>query len=1008
MSPRDLPFRGDADATLPVFERLAPRPDSRAVTARIDAASGTGDVVLDLHGRGGWIARVAVGRQRRAVSVESMPLTRLLADIVLRPPDIRHLDAAFQAIAAAPRGQSSLRVSLSGLFATRCGTCGRSVVAEEFTWAPGPDGAPRLVRKAYRCTTCRAQHGGPELRNAPTDDNDVARVGTALDAEIAHAATAPDLDSVRREIRDRFPILDGREGLADELVDLQTPRQLVYLHAILQRIETDLRAPQVEAALRLALVEAILPASRLAGAQGRSASLRIAGARVKLPSQAEWRERNPWAAFEDGHRAVRAFVQGLDADPLGTVQARTSEDLLSLGEGMTTAVVRLGSPAGFRGLADDAPQVSATDLRRRIRLVLGQPPLRWSQDRLSLAYYLSAWVLGRDAAASLPLEPLFGAPIRPSWSWQSASLRRSLSAAAPLIATDAHAVLLLEDDGAEALVAAVLGGVAAGYRLVGAHLPEHGAAGSGWVELAAPGATVLSGARTRANRALPPMPGGATVLPGARTRASRTLPPMPGGAADPDFVHGRGVFAEPVRVERGPFSASEATRTVTDTVVEVLQERGEPAREDRLLGEILLGLDRTGQLRRFVSGAPEIGIDDEPAPPPPRETGPDGPDVGRRRARADGARPRDDGGTSPAARGGRVDDPGIGAGSGSGPGTGARPGPRGARGHDPRAGRAAADRDALPDDTRPATAPRTDADGGAPDRVETLLGLIRDELQRPSNRRLVEIEPGRWWLAQPADQDACALPLSDRVEWAVFSLLATANRVSEVSFRDRIASLFTGPDEPDDVLVRACLESYRAPSSTPEEIRPSEDLAKRSEEHARLIVTLVDLGHRLGMKVWIGKREQSRRLDGRQLSEWLDDRELGAYLPLIGRGPTDELEQVDVIWYIRQKATFLFEVEWTAMVGETLLRRHARIPTTDQVVRFLVVAPERTELLRHKLARSPLLRRAMEDGNWHVMKWDHLRALASRDSVSLADLEPILGLDPEAERGGEQMPLFGS
>jgi hypothetical protein len=993
MSPRDLPFRGDADATLSVFERLAPRPDARAVTARIDAASGTGDVVLDLHGRGGWIARVAVGRQRRAVSVESMPLTRLLADIVLRPPDIRHLDAAFQAIAAAPRGQSSLRVSLSELFAARCGTCGRSVVAEEFTWASGPDGAPRLVRKTYRCTTCRAQHGGPELRSAPTDDNDFARFTGALETEIARAASAPDLDSVRREIRDRFPVLDGREGLADDLVELQTPRQLVYLHAILQRIETDLRAPQVEAALRLALVEAILPASRLAGSQGRSASLRIAGARVKMPSQAEWRERNPWSAFEDGHRAVRAFVQGLDADPLGTVQARTSEDLLSLGEGMTTAVVRLGSPAGFRGLADDAPQVSATDLRRRIRLVLGQPPLRWSQDRLSLAYYLSAWVLGRDAAASLPLEPLFGAPIRPSWSWQSASLRRSLSAAAPLIATDAHAVLLLEDGGAEALAAAVLGGVAAGYRLVGAHLPEHGAAGSGWVELAAPGAA---------------------VLPGARTRANRALPPLPGGAGDPDFVHGRGVFAEPVRLERGPFSASEATRTVTDTVVEVLQARGEPAREDRLLGEILLGLDRTGQLRRFVSGAPEIGIDDEPAPPPPRETGHEAADAGRRRARVEGARPRDDVrsrddvGTPTDGGGGGIDDTGAGPGSGAGPGTGGRPGPRGARGHDPLTGGAADDRDALADDARPATVARTDADGGAPDRVETLLRLIRDELQRPSNRRLAEIEPGRWWLAQPADQDACALPLSDRVEWAVFSLLATANRVSEASFRDRIASLFTGPDEPDDVLVRACLESYRAPSSTPEEIRPSEDLARRSEEHARLIVTLVDLGHRLGMKVWIGKREQSRRLDGRHLSEWLDDRELGAYLPLIGRGPTDELEQVDVIWYIRQKATFLFEVEWTAMVGETLLRRHARIPTTDQVVRFLVVAPERTELLRHKLARSPLLRRAMEDGNWHVMKWDHLRALASRDSVSLADLEPILGLDPEAERGGEQMPLFGS
>ena len=34
--------------------------------------------------------------------------------------------------------------------------------------------------------------------------------------------------------------------------------------------------------------------------------------------------------------------------------------------------------------------------------------------------------------------------------------------------------------------------------------------------------------------------------------------------------------------------------------------------------------------------------------------------------------------------------------------------------------------------------------------------------------------------------------------------------------------------------------------------------------------------------------------------------------------------------------------------------------------------------------------------------------LRARAPVSLADLEPILGLGPEVERGGEQMPLFGS
>lgn len=952
MSPRDPSRRGDQVATLPVFERLAPRPDPRDVAARIDAASGTGDVVLDLHGRGGWVARAAVSRQRRAVTVETMPLTRLLADVVLRPPDIRHLDAAFQAIAAAPRGQSSLKVSLSELFATRCATCGRSVAAEEIVWSTGADGVARPTRKSYRCPTCRAQQGGPELRHAPVDASDIDRA-------------TPDIDvsGPRREIRDRFPLLDGRETLADDLADLQTPRQLAYLHAILQRIETDLRAPQVEAALRLALAEAVLPASRLAASGGRVATLRISGARVKPPALAEWRERNPWVSFEDGYRAVRAFIGGLETDPLGAIQARTSEDILSLSEGMTTAVVRLGSPAGFRALADDAAEVRSTDLRRRIRLILGQLPLRWTQDRLSLAYYLTAWVMGRDAAASLPLEPLFGASIRPSWSWQSAALRRSLTTAAPIAAADARAVILVESDGGpEAIVAAVLGGVAAGYRLVGTHLPEAGEAGPAWVELAAPGAPVVPGARTRANRALPPLAAGAVDVT-QRTRASQ---------------------AEPERVERGPFSAAEAARMVTETAVEVLQARGEPAREERLLGEILLGLDRTGQLRRFVSSTPEIGTDDDAALPPPSEPLEPTDDLGRGRRTAGTGRGRTRARDARDGTGDGADGDAWGRGSA---GTGRETSGAAAARHDPVAAVEV---------------------GATQDRVEVLLGLIRDELQRPTNRRLTEVEPGRWWLALADDQDACALPLSDRVEWAVFSLLATAGRVTESAFHDRIASLFTGPDAPDDVYVQACLDSYRGATSTPDALVASEDLARRSEDHARTIAMLAELGHRLGMRVWVARREQTRRVAGHQLVEWLDEREQGTYLPLIGRGPTEELEQVDVIWYIRQKATFLFEVEWTAMLGETLLRRHARIPTTSQVVRFLVVAPERTELLRQKLARSPLLRRAMEEGNWHILKWDHLRALAARETVTLADLEPVLGLDPDADRGGEQMPLFGA
>ena len=94
------------------------------------------------------------------------------------------------------------------------------------------------------------------------------------------------------------------------------------------------------------------------------------------------------------------------------------------------------------------------------------------------------------------------------------------------------------------------------------------------------------------------------------------------------------------------------------------------------------------------------------------------------------------------------------------------------------------------------------------------------------------------------------------------------------------------------------------------------------------------------------------------------------------------------------------------MLGEPLLERGVRIPPGGHDRPFPRRAPERTELVRHKVERSPLIREAMERDNWHILKWNHLRAFLDRDGADLGDLEPYLGLDPVVERSGEQLPLF--
>ncbi len=904
--------RADVGGNLPVFERLAPAPSQALLAARIEAHTGPGDVVADLAARGGWVARAAVDRQRRAVSIESSPLTRMLAEVVLRPPDVRHLDAAFQGMSASPRGESSLKVSMGDLFATRCSTCGRMLVADEFTWSSEGDGPARPIQRHYRCTVCRDMRGGSEARHGELDPEDIER-----------AIKDPDGGASRAWARDRFPIVDGAPELVDELLDLHTPRQLLALTAIMERIEADLRAAPVLAALRLALLHALLPSSRLATGAGRGGALRVAGGHVRVPGAPQWRERNPWLAFEDGFRTVRGFVQRLEGGALGPLQARLGEDLQALAEGSATAVLAVASPSAVRALSDGDGFGRIAGANPKIRLVLGQPPMRPSLDRLAVSYHGTAWTLGREAAALLPIDALADQSLRAPWSWQAVTVGRALAAVEPSMARDGRVVQLV-DGGSEALAAVAIGAASAGYRVVVARQSDPDDAGAGVIEL------------------LPP---GAAVPPGARTRANVALPYTPGGSGDPDIVPGKGLFAPPERFDQRPFSPADAAKVVSEAAIETLRARGEPARMERLFGEILVGLDRSGHLRRLSAGArPSDPPTVDPGPPPAPTTGP---------------------AVRPAAE--------LAEGE-SGP----------------------------PVATRRVTA----VADAAPDPVDRLIGLIRDELSRTDQRRLTEIEPGRWWLAAASDQEAAAPPLADRVEWAVFSLLSTAGPLSEAAFYDRIATLFTGHDLPDETLVRACLDSYRSLASTPDHLVTSDDLLRRSQEHTELLASIADAGHRLGLRVWLAEREQGRRHGRGHLGDVLDERERGAYLGTIGKA-VDALSQVDAIWYIRGKLAMMFEVEWTAMLGEPLLRRHARIGNDERFIRFLVVAPERTDLIRHKLDRSPLLRAAIEENSWNLVKWDHLRTFLAAERPDLDDLEPLLGLDPIVERGGEQMPLFG-
>lgn len=905
---------------LALLERYFPSPAPNLLDAELAAFARPGDTILDPWAGTGWTARRAIALGMRSVSADPSPFAQLAARALLQAPDASAIDAALTQLAGSRRVDVPLAQHLEELYATRCAACRRPVVAEQFVWPRGSD-AP--ARKVYRCDGCDISVGGPPERSAAVDEVDLAKLGIEhgveepapeppdveaeddlppapvglTDADPADAplgeaggpppppALAPDpplrapandprwASTVHpaaptapvgdpadahhvQSLRDRFPVLDGREELVDELIGLYTPRNLYALEAIAAKIDAELRNDALAALFRLALAACLLPASRLNGYPGRVASLRIAGGHVRQPASRHQREVNVWRLFVDAVADVRTAVAALGHERR---PARFAADLNELGGVGAANVLWIRCRPAVVGqyLPPDA-----------VDMVLGSAGAPPSIDELSFEYLATAWLMGREAAGTLRLEPLFGPAALRGDGVEPTALRRAMTSAAAALKPDGWFSVLLDGDDAERLLAVVVAGSAAGLDLVDVIHRE-----------------------SRRN-------GDAVTLhfrkPGGEDRLREA------------------VGQRPLRLgtSGSALTYPELAEAMERAVVALLRDRGEPAGLTRITAAVLVELERAGLLRRL--GALRAG-----------------------------------------------------------------------------------DRDG--DETEE----RLDGSGHA-----ILAQLLREELWRddhPSLVRLGDEARPTWWLREPSLTES---PLADRVEWAAFNVLTTAGRLDEAAFLDRIYGLFPGLHAPDEELVRACLEAY-AHVGENGVLRTEEELAGRIADHARTLATVVDVGHRLGLRVWLSKREQARPWGAATLGTLLHDDERRAYLPLIVHAPAEALADIDAIWYLRGKFAFLVEVEWTAMLGEPVLRRGRGVPPADDQVRLLILPAERTELLRTKLDRSPWLRAELSRQNWHVLKWQHLDTLAGRDAIRLEWLEPILGLDPLIERGGEQLTMFG-
>ena len=505
-------------------------------------------------------------------------------------------------------------------------------------------------------------------------------------------------------------------------------------------------------------------------------------------------------------------------------------------------MVRVASAAVIEIIAAEAAK-HGNQAGPRIRLVAGQLPPQPTPERLALGYFATGWVLGANAAASLPIDAMLGdRALGPDDHAQR--IEAQLGAATGLIARESRAVLLLDEGGSTNLAAAAIGAVGAGYRVTAARL-DPGPDGTGVLELVPPGGNVPGGPRTRANQA---------------------LPPLPGGAGDPNYVPGRGLFAPPERLDAHRFSRR--------------RRSGDRHRARRRCAAGARRARHRGAAHRRAARRPR------PRRPPaavrPRT----------RRARAGRSR---------------------------------RPTPELAR-RWPGSRRSSAPASTNPRDLDPppvaASSRSSPATGGSP---------------------IARIAPH------------AALPLADRVEWAVFSLLSTGGPITRAGLVERITAMFPGPDQPDEALDPGLPRQLSALPSAPEgrlATRRGPELgAARSRPSCSPCSPRRAIGS--GFASGSGQRSRPAPIADGASHDLLDERELEGNLTGLTRASDADLENVACIWYVRHRVTFLFEVEWTAMLGEPILRRHARIASHDRLVRFLASRPNaRSSSARSSSARS--------------------------------------------------------
>ena len=263
----------------------------------------------------------------------------------------------------------------------------------------------------------------------------------------------------------------------------------------------------------------------------------------------------------------------------------------------------------------------------------------------------------------------------------------------------------------------------------------------------------------------------------------------------------------------------------------------------------------------------------------------------------------------------------------------------------------------------------------------------------------------RWWLGDRADRDSAAVPLADRVEWAVYSLLSTAGPLSEDAVhradrrpvhRPRPAGRGARPGLPRELSQPV---QHAGPPRHDRRRRQAQPRARRADRGSRgprAPARVLVLDRRAAAAPPPGRRA-ARRPPGRP-------RARGTALPRPDRrrGPRGGRCHL-----VRPRSG---RVPVGGRVDGDAGRARAPPARTDPPRRSARPVPRRAAGAGG--ARPPQAGAlaapapGARGGRLAPAQGEPPPGVGAPRPVELADLEALLGLDPAVERTGDQLSLF--